>query len=405
MLATEVPTSGLIVLVGAIAVLAPLLKAAFRRTSVPALIGFLFLGIGLRLVDNSLQFLDDVARAVFAFLGGLGIVALLFRVGLESHLSAMLEKLSIASKVWVVNILVSGAAGFLAARLVLGLALIPSVIVAVAFTATSVGVAVAVWEERDLMKTESGQLLVDIAELDDISGLVLLAVLLGLLPAMRDGNGPQLLDVGGTAGLMLLKLGLFVGACYLFARYLEPYARRFSQRYELRRVGLTLTVAGTGIVIAGLADWLGLSLAVGAFFAGLAFSRDPEAVKTDKSFVYLYEFLTPFFFINIGLQLDLGAMLPALGLGWVLLLAAVIGKVLGAAPLFWSHGPVVAGVIGLSLVPRAEIAMIIMDRGRALGAWAVSDAVYGAMVFVSAATCILAPVLLRVVLERTSASL
>jgi len=324
-------------------------------------------------------------------------------VGLESHLSTLIEKLSTASKVWVADVLISGIAGFLAARLLLGLELVQSLLVGTALTVTSVGVAVAVWEERGLIQTEDGQILLDVAELDDISGLVLLAVLLGLLPGLRTGHGPDLAEVGGQAGVVLLKLALFVAGCFLFARYLEPRARQFSQRFESRGVGLTLTVAGTGIVIAGLADWLGLSLAVGAFFAGLAFSRDPEAVKTDKSFVYLYEFLTPFFFIHIGLQFEPELILSALGIGGVLLVAAFVGKVLAATPLVWNRGPVMYGTIGLSLVPRAEIAMIIMDRGHALGAWAVPDAVYSGMVFVSAATCLVAPILLRIVLDRTSA--
>lgn len=99
-------------------------------------------------------------------------------------------------------------------------------------------------------------------------------------------------------------MALFISGCYLFAHYLEAGFTRFSRELEGSNTGLAITILGAGIVIAVVAGYLGFSLAIGALFAGLAFSRDPVAVHTDARFSDFYEFLTPFFFIHVGMQMD-----------------------------------------------------------------------------------------------------
>jgi Kef-type K+ transport system membrane component KefB len=155
-------------------------------------------------------------------------------------------------------------------------------------------------------------------------------------------------------------------------------------------------IVGIGFMIAALAGWLGFSVAVGGLFAGLAFSRDPEAVKMESSFLPVYEWLTPFFFIGIGLQMDPASAVSAAGIGGILLLAAVLGKLLGAGlPALLESGKGAAALLGVSMVPRAEISLVVIQTGNELGAWAVSDTLYGALVIVSAGTCLATPLALR----------
>jgi Kef-type K+ transport system membrane component KefB len=162
-----------------------------------------------------------------------------------------------------------------------------------------------------------------------------------------------------------------------------------------------LVIVAIGFVIAALADLLGFSLAIGAFLAGLVFSRDPDAVKMESSFFPLYDFFTPFFFVGIGLALDPAVMGSAFEAGAILLGAAILGKLLADGfPVAVMSGVGSGILIGTSMVPRAEIAMVVMQRGLALGEWAVPSAAYAAMVVVSAATCILAPAAVRVLLQR-----
>lgn len=162
-----------------------------------------------------------------------------------------------------------------------------------------------------------------------------------------------------------------------------------------------LVVMGIGITVAALAGLSGVSIAIGAFFAGLIFSRDPETTRYLDAFRPLHDLLAPFFFVGIGLHLPLSA-LGTLGPGvLLLLLAALAGKVLGAAlPAYAILGPTGALVLGVSLIPRAEIALIIMQRGLELGPWAVSPAAFSSVVLVSAVTVVGTPLLLRPLLAR-----
>jgi Kef-type K+ transport system membrane component KefB len=181
-------------------------------------------------------------------------------------------------------------------------------------------------------------------------------------------------------------------------RYLERPLTQAIGRLE-RAPQRMLTVIGTGFVIAAVAGALGFSLAIGAFFAGLVFSRDPVAIKTEGRLDDLYAFFVPFFFIGIGLQTDLGALDDGLGLGLWLLAAAIAGKLLGAGLLAMGVTSASgAALIGVSMVPRAEIAMVVADQGRAGGLLAQGP--YAALVLVSAATCVLTPWLIHAMLAR-----
>ena len=111
--------------------------------------------------------------------------------------------------------------------------------------------------------------------------------------------------------------------------------------------------------------------------------------------------LSPFFFIGIGLNVNPNLLVSALGLGLILLLGAFLGKFVGhGAPTWFTLGGSGAVLLGLSMAPRAEIAMIIMEQGLKLGPWAVPPEVYAAMVMVSAATCALPPLVVRPLLRR-----
>ncbi|MEK9661787.1 MAG: cation:proton antiporter [Alphaproteobacteria bacterium] len=206
--------------------------------------------------------------------------------------------------------------------------------------------------------------------------------------------------IGSTLGEFLLKLAAFAAFCLLFARYIEGPMTRFFSSLRPSPDPL-LPVVGATFVIAAFAGWLGFSLAVGALFAGLLFSRDPRAVRVDASFSSIYDLFTPFFFINIGLALDPAHLkLTGFGIAGLLLGVAIVGKVAGAAlparflsdslRLGW-HGAI---LIGVSMVPRAEIAMVVMSEGRRLGDWAVPPELFSAMVVVVVATSIVAPLLI-----------
>ncbi|MGK7951413.1 MAG: cation:proton antiporter [Xenococcaceae cyanobacterium] len=124
-------------------------------------------------------------------------------------------------------------------------------------------------------------------------------------------------------------------------------------------------------------------------------------VKFDASFATLYEFFVPFFFIHIGLKLEIESFANTLNLVIILLIVAVLGKVVGTGlPAILTTGRTSALLLSLSMIPRAEIAMVIMARGQQLGDWAVSPEIFTSMVIVSTITCIISPLLLRPLLGK-----
>jgi len=391
----------IIMVLGGVILLTILVGSGLKRVGVPSLIGFMILGLLLRVTDSHWAFLSEEAIRIFDFLATVGIIFLLFRVGLESNLPGLKRQLKPASIIWAGNILFSGILGYVMSYFALGLELIPSLFVAIALTATSVAISVAVWQEAKATNSPTGELLVDVAEMDDISGMVFMALLFAIAPMLREGLDSTVVGVlFETLGWLSFKLMGFGVFCVIFSRYLEHPITHF-----FRRIGETpaklLMIAGFGLIIAALAELLGFSVAIGAFFAGLIFSRDPETVKLDTPLGILYDFFTPFFFIGIGLNIDPGTLITGIGIGGALLAVAIIGKLVGTGgPARLTTGRTGSLLLSISMVPRAEIALVIMQRGLNLGEWAVPGQVFSGMVVVVAVTALISPIILRVLLKR-----
>ncbi len=148
---------------------------------------------------------------------------------------------------------------------------------------------------------------------------------------------------------------------------------------------------------------MGFSVALGAFFAGLVFSRDPEAVKLDTPLETLHDLFAPFFFIHLGMLLDPGAFRTAWLAGLALAVTAIAGKLLGTfIPARQSLSTRESWLLSVSMVPRAEIAMIVVHQGLTLGTWAVDNSVMAMIVVVSGVTCLSAPLLLKHLLAGIS---
>ncbi len=391
----------IVLILGMVIALSMLLKAFLDRTPLPALVGYIGLGFGLSLTHQSWGFPSANDREIFLFLGDAGLVVLLFRVGLESNLRRLMSELGRASLVAICEICISGFVAYAACRWLLSMSLPQSLIVAAALTATSVSVAVSLWQGAGMLGTRAGALLVDVAEMDDIAGVVILGLVLALAPGLHAGQVRlQALEV--VLALSLAKLALFAAVCLAFARYMERPLLAFLRRWEAPE-NLILTAISLGFMLAALASMLGLSLAIGAFFAGLMFSRDPRASGLDRVYSPIHELLSPFFFISIGMRVDPSALSAAGAATLVLLAAAVLGKLVGSGvPVWLMEGRQAAMLVGASMVPRAEITLIIMQMGQGLGDWAVSGAIFAAVVLTSVLTCILGALSVKALLARAT---
>jgi Kef-type K+ transport system membrane component KefB len=186
------------------------------------LIGYLAIGFLVRIADVQLVFLNEEIQLSFEFMASIGIIVLLFRVGLESDLSALISQISHATVIWIGNVCLSGALGFIPAFYLLGLGLIPRLFVAAALTATSVGISADVWHEAEAIKSPNCTLLIDVADMDDISGIAIMAFLFAITPAMKGGTDFHLLPIlVKTSGIFFLKAIGFGLICLLFFRYIE----------------------------------------------------------------------------------------------------------------------------------------------------------------------------------------
>lgn len=393
----SIPTA--VAAVGVTLVAAIVVKHALEKLHVPAAVGYIVLGALLSLANERWAWKTPFLAEVFRFLGAVGVACLLFRVGLHCNLRALLAQLGRAVRAWLGDFIISGVVGFSVARFWLGLPLPTAAVIAVALTATSVGVSVVAWQERRVLDSPDGQLMLDIAELDDLSGVLAMSVLFAVLPALQGHatNGVRLVPL---LVAFVPKLAAFGAICWAYAEFVEQRLTGLLRRARQPTDPLLLILA-TSLLIAAVAEWLGLSLAIGAFFAGLMYSRDPQHVRLEASFDTIYGLFTPFFFVAVGLGVVWSAIVPALTTGAALLLAAVAGKMLGnGLPVASMRGMRSGVLIGFSMIPRAEIAMVIVQRARDVDPRLVPDTVFGAMVLVSLVTCIAAPLIVSALLER-----
>jgi len=391
---------------GLLLIAAQIIRGVMNRLALPPLAGHFALGLALAWADARWSWVGAEGGAVLAFLGAVGAVVLLFRVGIESNLHQLLTELPKATAIWIFDFAATGAAAYLFMRHALDFALAPSLFVAVAMTATSVGVSVAVWQETGAIRSPQGKLLLDTAELDDLSAVAAMALLFSLAPIVKEASAGGGLDGAAwgraaSEGVRFAgKLLAFVAAILFAGRYLEAPLAHCARRLGEKSTTLLFAV-GLGMVVAGISGSIGLSLPVGALFAGLLLSRHREAYGFAPLYASLHALFVPFFFIAVGFRVQPGALGGALGLGLALFLLAVAVKALATGlPASRVAGPAGGALIGLSMAPRAEIAMVVMERGRQLGAWAVPQNVYAAMIFVSAATCLATAATLHWALRR-----
>lgn len=382
---------GLFMLVfGGVALIAVPLRCALKKAGLPALVAFIGLGLALSAADRFMGVVTSELRDQIEILAQLGLIALLFRVGLESDLDKLIGQLRRAAVIWLPNMAIPAALAFALVWIWPGLGPVPALLVGIAASATSIGVSIAPWQETNALESDEGALMLDVAELDDLSAVVLIGIAFAIAPALHDGNG--MVDEAAWVGVVqIAKIAIFSAGCYAFSRLIEQRLSSFFARLD-PRTGPFIFAAGTVFLIAAVADALGFSMAIGAIFAGLAFSRDPAELQVDNAFAYVLAMFGPIFFLSIGLSVGFDQFGTALWLAVALFVVLVAGKALGAGLAAWAvAGRRTGRLIGASMVPRAEIFLIVMAHGLSLGAWAVPPELYAASVLAAVATCIAGP--------------
>jgi Kef-type K+ transport system membrane component KefB len=339
----------------------------------------------------------QVAQTVDVF-SRYGVIFMLFLVGLDTSVDEMRRVGPDSARVAVLGVIFPFAMGFMATRLLMpDLALNTDLFIAATLGATSVGITARVLKDLRRQQSQEAHIILGAAVIDDILGLLLLAIVSGIVVS---GN-VELLPVLTTILLAILFLGS--------ALYLGPYLIRITVRL-MCRLDLVEAKMFTSylfvMVLAWLANLVGLATIVGAFTAGLILSdsyfkfcslNDESHVSIKSLIMPLEVILVPIFFILMGIQVkletffDYQVLLMAAGL----LVAAILGKVAAA---IGARSAVKRIAVGVGMMPRGEVGLIFAAIGKGLGV--ITDALFSAVVLMVIVTTLLAPPLLKLTLRH-----
>ena len=374
-----------------------------ERVGQPAVLGELLVGIVLgNLGLVGIGWLEPIkADATMDILASLGVIILLFEVGLESTVRDMLHVGGRSLVVAVLGIVVPWGLGWgVGALLLPDRSMYVHMFLGAVLTATSVGITARVL--RDLGRTQSAEarIILGAAVIDDVLGLVILAVIAGIIAAANAGTALSAADIAAVLGKAALFL---VGGLWLGVR-VSP--RLFQASARLRGEGVLLS---TALVVCFLLAWLaaaiGLAPIVGAYAAGLILEPVHYRDFTERGEHRLEElirpiasFLVPVFFVVIGMRVDLAALGrgDVLGLAAALTVAAILGK--QACGLGGLGAPLDRWSIGLGMVPRGEVGLIFANLGLGLtvgGERIVDPPLYAAVIVMVLLTTLVSPPALK----------
>lgn len=231
-----------------------------------------------------------------------------------------------------------------------------------------------------------------------------MGLMLSIVPAFIDGSTTghyEILKLAAqTAGWFSLKFASFILLCFGFSKLFKSYVAPHLKGH-VTPVERTLIALGICFVISSLGAGIGLSLAIGAFFAGIVFSRDEETVRNDYYFEEMREFMAPFFFIGISLQIDPKMLVDGLYIGGIILFFAILSKVLAITfAASFKMRALSAVLLGVSMVPRAEISLIIFQQGSLLGESAIPNSLYTGMVVAVMGTTMISPPLVNKLIDK-----
>lgn len=404
------PVIALFLVLGVIILAARVGGTLARRFDQPRVLGELV--VGVLLGPTVLDLLHASAFGISAAhldqtiseFAELGVLLLMFKVGLDVHLSEL-------AKVGVV----ASIAGVLGAVLPVIMA-VPltlafnrtwqeGLFVGVTLAATSVSISAQVLLELGVLKTKEGNALLATALIDDVVAILLVSLAIAI-------TGPTTTASAGDLVLIVLRMAAYLGFAFVIAWFLLPRAASWlsnhphaSQSYGIPAFALIMA-----LVFGWSAEYFGgVAVITGAFIAGVGFSRARESIKRpiDTAISNIaYAFLVPIFFVSVGLHVDLSQFpLEALPFAVLLLLVAVVSKIVGCG-----GGARLGGFnnleslrLGVCMISRGEVGLIIASLGVSSGILSPQEPVFASLFLVILLTTVLTPPLVRRVFQQRPA--
>jgi Kef-type K+ transport system membrane component KefB len=341
-------------------------------------------------------------------LARLGVLVLLFEVGLESTVGQMLKVGLPSLLVATLGVVAPFALGWgVGAWLLPGHSVYVHAFLGATLCATSVGITARVLKDLGRLQTKEARIVLGAAVIDDVMGLVVLAVVTGMIGAVDQGASFSFFSV---AAIILKATAFLVVSLFLGVR-LSPKLFRLASRLQARGVLLALGLA-LCFLMSWLANLVGLAPIVGAFAAGLILEDVHYRNFVDRGEHHLEDliqpivgFLAPVFFVLMGLRTDLRSFAApgVLGLAAALILAAVLGKQACSLGV-WGRG-IDRLTVGLGMIPRGEVGLIFANIGVGLtlaGKPIIDRGTFSAVVVMVIVTTLVTPIALKFSLERAA---
>jgi len=341
----------------------------------------------------------DTAAATFqaqsevvSVLAELGVIVLLFEIGLESNLRELIEVGFQATLVAVVGVAVPFAAGTLGLMTLFGVPAVPAIFAGAALTATSIGITSKVLAELGRLNSKEGQIILGAAVIDDVLGIIVLAVVASLA---KTGE----VDVSNVIYLIISASGFLVGAILLGKVFNNSFVAIVNQLKT--RGELVIPAFIFAFVMAYLAAAINLEAILGAFAAGLVLDETDKRKELQKQVIPIADMLVPIFFVTVGAKTDLGVLNPAIPsnregliIATFLIAIAILGKVVTGLAVF-GQDRINRLAIGVGMIPRGEVGLVFAGVGSASGA--LSKPLEAAIIMMVILTTFVAPPLLRFV--------
>jgi Kef-type K+ transport system membrane component KefB len=368
---------------------AKLLAEVFERLNQPGIVGEIIAGVVIGPSVLGWISPDDFLGA----LSQLGVMFLLFRVGLEVKSSELMKVGGTAMLVASAGVAVPFVLGWGILR-IWGQPQIEAVFTGAAMVATSVGITAQVLADKGLMAARASRIILAAAVIDDILGLLVLAFVSSL--ARGQVNLPGLaMTVALAFGFTLIVVKWGTGT----VRRLVP---RMQERLRIGEAQFAISMCVL-FALSLMAVWVGVAAIVGAFLAGMALSDTVGRRLRDLAHG-VTELLVPFFLAGVGMHLRLDTLTnrSSLLLAIVILFAALASKLIGCGLGAYALGMADAIRVGVGMMPRGEVGLVVAQIGLSMGV--IAPEIFGVVVFMAVATTLIAPPLLALAYRNVPAS-
>ncbi|HWP43550.1 MAG TPA: cation:proton antiporter [Blastocatellia bacterium] len=366
---------------------AKLMAELFERLRQPAVVGEILAGViigpsllGLVSMTDPTGAMSSVGVMIEA-LAEIGVIFLLFTVGLETRPSDIFNVGGTATFVAILGVAVPFVAGWALLSFWPGHSWIEAIFLGAAMVATSVGITARVLSSMGLISAQASRVILAAAVIDDVIGLLVLAV----VSSLARGE----VDYVEIALIAALAIGFTV----LMIAFGSRAIKKIKQPVINLKIGHSMLIFALVFCfgLAALANLIGIAGIVGAFLAGVALSEATDGNELHHQSQTLTEFTAPFFLVNIGLKLNLGIFLTreVVILSIIVTVLAVLTKLIGCSIPALGMGRRKALQVGVGMVPRGEVGIVVAQIGLTMSA--VGDVVYGIVLAMAVATTLIAP--------------